>query len=307
MWLDRFTYCLKNSSEIVFSRIWSKFRFIWTLKIFWSRGIPANPKIAYAVLTHERPEYLEACLLTLFKSDLTKYEIDIYLLDDGSSDPKVRAILEMYRTKTRAIKYFPHSTTNTAGEVINRAVKFMKLFETYDLYAWSDPDAIYSKNWLDNTLKAAIKTRNKGIRNRLGPFTSFNSNDVGHIIKRNIFVKLARSKIVVREQAGMLNMFATPSDLTIMGNFPEVLSDESKMCRRMRCRGLYFFSTYHSYIEHIGIYSNFSAQRVNNPVQMVTGLNLISGEWPEEIYKNSAFNDYRNSLNSNLAQGGMNF
>jgi len=263
------------------------------LRIFSSRKISRKPKIAYAVLAHERSEYLEACLLTLFRSDLSKYEIDIFLFDDGSLDPNVSKILEIYRSKSRFIKYFPHSNTNTSGEVINRAVDFMKSFGRYDLYGWSDPDAIYSHNWLDNTIKLAIDARNKGYLSRLGPFTSFNSNDAGHILKKKYIEQSVFTNIVVREVAGMLNMFATKSDLSIMGRFPEVFSDESDMCRRLRRRGLYYFSTYCSYIEHIGIRSNFSAQRANPTIQMVTGFNLITGEWPEEIKKSSAYKEYR--------------
>jgi glycosyltransferase involved in cell wall biosynthesis len=274
------------------SRIVSYLRPIWRLRIRKSRRISNLEKIGYAVLTHERPNYLEDCLKSLFDSNLSDYQIDIFIIDDGSKDPEVLRIIERYRHKAFEVLLLNKADSGTAGEVINRALKIMQARNKYTLYGWSDPDAIYSEDWLPNTMSEAVKARCSKKNHRLGPFTSFNSNDIGHVrVDRQSF-KRSLPEIEVREQAGMLNLFCTQSDLEVMGEFPKSTADEITICRRMRRRGLYFFSTKMSYIEHVGSNSNFESVRVNNN-QNVSGLQLVKTGWPEVLEKYFTVGMYR--------------
>jgi len=274
------------------ARGWSFFRLVWRLRIRNSRKLPVLPRIAYAVLVHERPQYLADSLASLFESDLGGYEIDIYLIDDGSKSPEVAEIIEKFSDKVFKVLFLDKTVSGTAGEVINRALKVMQSTKSYDLYGWSDPDALYSQYWLKNTLEIAIIARNSNQNRRLGPFTSFNSNDAGHLMTKNHWLYQSKTSIVVKEQAGMLNLFCTPEDLRVMGKFPESLSDEITVCRRMRRRGLYFFSTKISFIEHIGASSNFDAFRVDK-YQNITGLNLAVDKWPKSLEKYNTVGYYR--------------
>jgi glycosyltransferase involved in cell wall biosynthesis len=248
------------------------------------------------VLTHERPGYLEDCLRSLFNSNLSDYQIDIYIIDDGSKDQEVLRIIEQYRHKAFEVLLLNKTDSGTAGEVINRALKIMQAKKKYTLYGWSDPDAIYSQNWLSSTMVEALKARNSKKNGRLGPFTSFNSNDGGHIRVNKSYFKSMLPEIEVREQAGMLNMFCTQSDLQVMGKFPESTADEITVCRRMRRRGLYFFSTKTSYIEHVGSNSNFESVRVNNN-QNISGLQLVATGWPKDFEKYFTVGMYRDIRN----------
>ena len=273
-------------------RIVSYFRPIWRLRIRNSRRISTNEKIGYAVLTHERPGYLEDCLRSLFNSNLNGYQIDIFIIDDGSKDPEVLRIIDEYRHKAFEVLLLNKADSGTAGEVINRALKIMQAKKKYTLYGWSDPDAIYSEDWLPNTMSEAINARNSKKNGRLGPFTSFNSNDIGHVrVDRQSF-KRSLPEIEVREQAGMLNLFCTQSDLQVMGQFPRSTADEITVCRRMRRRGLYFISTKTSYIEHVGSNSNFESVRLNNN-QNVSGLQLVKTGWPKDLEKYFTVGTYR--------------
>ena len=273
-------------------RIVSYFRPIWRLRIRNSRRISTNEKIGYAVLTHERPGYLEDCLRSLFNSNLNGYQIDVFIIDDGSKDPEVLRIIDEYRHKAFEVLLLNKTDSGTAGEVINRALKIMQAKKKYTLYGWSDPDAIYSEDWLPNTMSEAINARNSKKNGRLGPFTSFNSNDIGHVrVDRQKF-KRSLPEIEIREQAGMLNLFCTQSDLQVMGQFPKSTADEITVCRRMRRRGLYFFSTKTSYIEHVGSNSNFESIRVNNN-QNVSGIQLVKTGWPKDLEKYFTVGTYR--------------
>ena len=51
-----------------------------------------------AVLAFERPDYLRACLDSLFQTDIENYDITFLLQDDGSSDPLVKDILNIERS-----------------------------------------------------------------------------------------------------------------------------------------------------------------------------------------------------------------
>ena len=59
--------------------------------------MPLNPKIGLAVLACERSEYLELCLDSLFNTELYNYDVTFFIQDDGSTDPKVRKIIEKRR------------------------------------------------------------------------------------------------------------------------------------------------------------------------------------------------------------------
>jgi hypothetical protein len=88
------------------------------------RKLPKKYKIGMAVLIHERPEYLELCLDSLFETNLYDYDITFLLIDDGSKDPRVRLLIEKPRDKKYKIhRCYCEKGHNSWGAAFNRAMK----------------------------------------------------------------------------------------------------------------------------------------------------------------------------------------
>ena len=79
-------------------KLWKLTYIISPFSIKLKREIPTNYKIGMAVLAFERPDYLRACLDSLFQTYIENYDITFLLQDDGSSDPLVKDILNIERS-----------------------------------------------------------------------------------------------------------------------------------------------------------------------------------------------------------------
>ena len=77
-------------------------------------------KIGMAILVHERPEFLELCLNSLFQTNLYDYDITILLQDDGSVNPTVRKIIEKERDpQYNIIRSYYFLKDSTPGEQLS--------------------------------------------------------------------------------------------------------------------------------------------------------------------------------------------
>ncbi|HPM02006.1 MAG TPA: glycosyltransferase, partial [Candidatus Cloacimonadota bacterium] len=209
-------------------------------------------KIGMAVLAYERPEYLEICLNTLFKTNLYDYDISFYIIDDGSVNSKVKEIIEHERDPKYNIKrYFTPKGKNCAGAAINKALNIMLNSDNFDIIGWCDPDALFHPEWLDKTMKICLWAKQNHKDHILGPFSSFNSSDFDYHVVFGDY-ESPYGKYVVKRQMGMLNYFYFKEDLTKLGFFPENKDDETLMTKKLDQLGVRNFCTYESWVEHIG-------------------------------------------------------
>ena len=259
-------------------------------------------KIGFAILSHERPEYLNVCLSTLFQSDISNLDVTFFIIDDGSKNEQVKKIINKQSPDNfKVYRIFADKGKNNAGAAINRAVRIMQSYDNFDIIGWADPDCLFHPQWILQTLKICIWARNNHKFNLLGPFTSFNSSDyVFHDIKGTYSSPFG--SYVVKRQAGMLNYFMFKSDWEKFGPFEESDSDETIMTDKLAKKIVRNYSTQTSYVEHIGqnsILNNWREKKINRAVY---GVNLEKCGWPPELllYKNVGY--YKN-VNSNHSFG----
>jgi glycosyltransferase involved in cell wall biosynthesis len=239
-----------------------------------------NFKIGMAVLGHERPEYLEICLDTLFQTKLYNYDITFLLQDDGSNDPRVRGIIERPRdSKYKIIRYFTPKGPNCAGAAINKAVRRLMEIDDFDIIGWCDSDALFHPEWLDKTMKVCLWAKENHKGHILGPFSSFNSSDY----KFHRILQTAKSPFgnyVVKRQMGMLNYFYFKDDFLKLGFFEENKNDETLMTEKFEALGVRNFCTETSYVEHIGQFSVLGQWRPRFNIFGAFAMNLPRQGWP---------------------------
>jgi glycosyltransferase involved in cell wall biosynthesis len=242
-----------------------------------------KPRIAMAVLVHERPDYLEKCLDSLFSSDIGDVDIRFFLLDDGSVDPGVRQLVEQPRSENYRIeRHFLSKGAGTAGSVINRALKLMLAAGDFDIVGWSDPDALYHPDWLKNMLAVCLWARQHHRKHTLGPFCCFNSSDEEYHRVLGRFTSPS-GDYVVKRQMGMLNYFFFKSDLEVFGVFDEGPDDETLMTVKLEKKGIRNFCTFNSYAEHLGQVSSLARWRPSGLSRAVHGLHLVPRGWPKSL------------------------
>jgi glycosyltransferase involved in cell wall biosynthesis len=108
-----------------------------------------NPlmKIGLLITTYNRPQYLQQCLNSLYSSDLTSVH-QILIVDDASSDPKVKPLLEKAIDILKAKVWV---NQNNKGIANNIGLGSELLFETFDCDSVInlDPDTIVSHDWIN--------------------------------------------------------------------------------------------------------------------------------------------------------------
>lgn len=249
-------------------------------------------RVGFAVLCYERSEYLETCLESLFSAK-PHGDIIYFLIDDGSQDPRVRALIERPRAPHhRIVRRFEAKGPNNAGAAINRALRIMREYGEFDLLGWSDPDALYHPDWIEKTLGTCLWAKLNHREHKLGPFTSFNSSD-------ELFHKVLgrytspEGPYVVKRQAGMLNYFLFAHEADALGPFAEAPEDETEMTAQLEQMGVQNFSTGISYVEHIGQDSVLNRWRPTPVRRAVYGLDLAPQGWPDAIATAGTVGYYR--------------
>ncbi|MDR3465417.1 MAG: DUF6492 family protein, partial [Xanthobacteraceae bacterium] len=262
-------------------------------KLVLAKTLPASPRIGMAVLVHERPDYLEKCLDSLFATRLHGYDVTFLLIDDGSRDPRVREIMERPRDDAyRIVRIYAPKGRNNAGAAINRAMRELVGLGEFDIVGWSDPDALYHPDWLDKTLRIARWAKANHALHGLGPFSSFNSSDVKFHRVLGTFAS-PDGNYVVKRQMGMLNYFYFKPDFDALGFFAENPDDETLMTRKFAALKVRNFCTETSYVEHLGQDSVLNAWRPIPVSRAVSGLRLAPDGWPDTLSSADTLGYYR--------------
>lgn len=264
----------------------------WSIKL--QKKVSGRMKIGMAVLAYERPEYLELCLDSLFRTNLYDYDITFLLQDDGSTDPGVREILEKPRdAKYRIVRSFTPKGPNFAGAAINKALKKLMELDEFDVVGWCDSDAVHHPEWLKQTMEICLWAKANHRDHILGPFSSFNSSDVEFHRVLGEYESPAGGYIVKR-QMGMLNYFYFRDDLLRLGMFGEHQDDETEMTERFEKLGVRNFCTRQSLIEHAGHLSTLNPGRPAPVLNPVYGLNLPHDGWGPELARAGTLGYFKN-------------
>ncbi len=242
-------------------------------------------KIGMAVLSYERPEYLELCLKTLFKTKLYDYDITFLISDDGSLDHRVKKIINRKRAKSyKIVRYFTSKGHDFWGSAFNKAIRKLMEIDNFDIIGSCDSDAVFHPEWLDMTMKICLWAKAHHKDHILGPFSSFNSSDY-------VFHKILGTydspfgKYVVKERMGALNYFYTMEDFLKLGFFVGDKNDETIMTEKFKRLQVRNFSTYTSYVDHIGQESVLNRWRPVAVKEAVYGMNLIKEGWTIDYRK----------------------
>lgn len=238
-------------------RLWTNLPFTNTLAV----STRISPRVGIVVLAHERPEYLELCLDSLFATNLHDYDVIFLIHDDGSTDPRVREIIDRPRDpKYKIIRTYSDKGHNSWGAAFNKGMHQLLALGDFDIVGSCDSDAYFHPEWLDNMLKVAVWAKKNHKFNILGPFSCFNSSDyVFHRILGTFESPFGR--YVVKERMGALVYFYFKKDLQQLGFFEESRDDETLMTQKISKLRVRNFCTEISYVEHLGRVSVLDAWR----------------------------------------------
>jgi hypothetical protein len=248
------------------------------------RTVRKDFKIGMAVLAHERPEYLELCLASLFQTRLQDYDITFLIQDDGSQDPRVREIIERPRdAKYKIVRSFTPKGHNSWGAAFNKAMRHLMELGDFDIIGSCDADAFFHPDWLDRMMKICLWAKAHHRGHTLGPFSAFNSSNTRFHGILGTF-GTPHGNYVVKRRMGALTYFYFRDDLIQLGFFEEHRDDETMMTERFEARRVRNFSTETSYVEHMGRMSVLDQWR-QTPVGWHTdhALHLAPDGWPEEV------------------------
>ena len=264
--------------------------------------IPHTFKIGMAVLVHERPEYLELCLDTLFRTKLYNYDITFLIQDDGSTNPRVREIMERpHDPQYKIVRYYTSKGHNSWGAAFNKAIKKLLEIDDFDIVGSCDSDAIFHPEWLDQTMKICLWAKKNHAEHILGPFSSFNSSDYEFHRILGTYPS-PYGNYVVKYRMGAVNYFYLTKDLLKLGFFKEDKDDETIMTARFDRLKVRNFCTETSYVEHVGHLSVLNQWRPTPVSAPVYGMNLAKEGWGSEIEKADTLGYYR-YVKQNLSFG----
>jgi len=257
------------------------------------REVRPNFKIGMAVLAHERPEYLEMCLDSLFQTKLYDYDITFLIQDDGSKDPRVREIIQRERApQYKIVRYYTPKGHNSWGAAFNKATRRLMEIDDFDIIGSCDSDVLFHPEWLDKTMKICLWAKKHHQDHLLGPFSSFNSSDYRfHRILGSY--SSPHGNYVVKRRMGAVNYFYFKEDFLRLGFFEEHKDDETWMTNKFEALKVRNFCTETSYIEHIGKASVLNQWRPTPVRQAVYGMNLAKQGWPSDIEKAGTLGYYK--------------
>lgn len=257
------------------------------------RTVPKTMKIAIAVLSYERPEYLDYCLETLFQTRLYDYDVTFFIVDDGSSDPRVREIIERPRGELyKIVRAFTPKGHNSWGAAFNKAMRLMLEYGTFDILGTCDSDALFHPEWLDRTLKVALWAKENHRSHILGPFSSFNSSN-GDFHGVLGTYDSPHGRFVVKRRMGAVNYLYFREDFAKLGFFPESRDDETLMTDRFEMLKVRNFCTENTYVEHVGELSLLNSWRPVSVYRPAFGLGLPQNGWPTALERARTVGYYR--------------
>ena len=243
-------------------------------------------KIAYSLLIHNRYEYLEDCLTTMFKSNYNDLNVTFFLIDDGSTDQRVSNLLarikDVYPSLDIRVIYAA-KTLSTSGAVTNRAIRVMLENDEFDVIGFGDPDVIYHPDWLQVSIRLFSWLHKNYNKSKVGMVSSYNSkNREFHrwqSVKESPF-----GKYIIKKQMGWPSILVLPEFIRDVGAFHEMPNDETLFTLRIDALGFMNFSTELSYIEHIGQQSLLNNFRPLAVSQADYSDKLVKTGWGKEIF-----------------------
>jgi len=270
-------------SRDMFRKAFEAINYFSPASIKLQQTLPIDYKIGMAVLSYERPKYLEACLDSLFMTNLYNYDITFLIRDDGSKNPLVKEVINKERdSKYKIHREFALKGPNNAGAAINQAVRSLFKVGNFDIIGWCDSDALHHPEWLDKLMKIAIWAKENHKMNILGPFSCFNSSDLSH--QTLGIYESPQGNYVVKNQTGMVNYFYFIDDFFKLGFFEENVKDEILMIKNFEKLKVRNFCTYLSYVEHMGVDSILGRERPKF-VRSPYGKNMPKDGWPQSVSK----------------------
>ena len=296
---DRFLKLLSQCWETIYAK--SQF----SIKL--QKEVPLNPKIGLAVLACERSEYLELCLDSLFNTELYNYDVTFFIQDDGSTDPKVRKIIEKSRDpKFNIIRSFTSKGKNSWGAAFYKAMGNLLKIDNFDIIGSCDSDMIFHPEWLDQTIKISRWVKKNQGNYILGPFSPFNSNNR----KKRIFGNFNSpfGEYCVSFQNSFKCFFLYKDDLTKLKLLENKDYTSNSIIERLNKLKVRFFSTSISYVEHVGAKSLKDNWRYK-PLGVLNlhAVNLIRGGWSnvETSYDEYPNVHTNNSIVIQVYNGGL--
>ena len=257
------------------------------------KTLPPQFKIGMAVLAHERPEYLALCLDSLFKTNLHDYDITFLIVDDGSTDPRVRELINRPRDpRYKIVRAFTPKGPDSWGAAFNKAMRQLLALDQFDLVGSCDTDALFHPDWLDETLKVCLWAKRHHKWHVLGPFSSFNSSDFAYHQVLGTYAS-PHGGYWVKKQMGAVNYFYFRSDFEQLGFFAENRDDETLMTERFAQLKVRNFCTATSYVEHLGQESILNQWRPVPVRRAVHGMQLAPTGWDCDMERLSPYPYYR--------------
>lgn len=241
-------------------------------------------KVGMAILIHERPEYLENCLTSVFQTAASSdYELTVVLVDDGSLDDRVQQYMDLdYPGPVKCVRVYTQKTANNWGAAYNKAMKLVLALDDFDVVGSSDSDALFHPQWLQKLLDIGLWAKKNHSQHRVGPLSAFNSSDDEFHEWQGVHDS-PHGQFVVKKRMGALNYMFCIEDFRRIGFFPEHRDDETEMTRKFQEQGWWNFSTMKSYVEHLGQNSVLNRWRPTAVSRAVFGLGLEEEGWPSNI------------------------
>lgn len=117
-------------------------------------------KIATLITCHNRKDKTLTCLAVLFKNTLPEdYSLDVFLVDDGSSDGTAEAVRNNYQQ----VKLIQGDGNLYWNRGMHTAWKVATESNDYDYYLWLNDDTFIFQNTLEMMLLSAESTSNQAI------------------------------------------------------------------------------------------------------------------------------------------------
>lgn len=264
-----------------------------------------NIRVGYAILIHERFDYLVDCLETLYEAKYDGIEVTFFLVDDGSEDSRIRDLLMTYESSHIPTKvFFCAKTQSTSAAVTNRALGIMSKYGPFDVYGFGDPDCIYHPDWLQTTLKLQSWLFSNYTNYKIGMISPYNS------VSREFHVWLDEGQspyggFVAKQQMGWPSVILKPEYLLEVGLMHETPQDENLYTARLQKLGYANFSLKESLVEHIGQNSLLNNFRAVPVTRADFSFSLMKSGWPNKIYNYTNPTIVRDLLSSEVPENSQ--
>ena len=152
----------------------------------------------------------------------------------------------------------------------------------FDFLGFSDPDVIYSHNWLNKSLKQLFWIENNHDKNDLVLYSPYNSQSTSYHRWLGMYDSEA-GQFVIKRQMGLASVLLRPSAILMIGFFEEKPSDEELMRNRMESLNVFCATPAYSLVEHIGQNSTLNPFRTTEVYRADFSWKLSPEDWKNEL------------------------